>query len=109
MPLTTMALDRHTDRHDKIYNSQSGRVGTAFMLTRIRMVGKFAHPTPASDPNLSHLRLPIQALLQLLRITLRGFADELGLALEVTAAGTHHHMQANRQPFIQSEFFIQAL
>ncbi len=23
MPLTTMALDSHTDRHDKIYNSQS--------------------------------------------------------------------------------------
>jgi hypothetical protein len=30
---------------------------------------------------------------------MRGFPDELSLALKVSAAGAHHHMQAYRYPF----------
>ncbi|AMK75529.1 hypothetical protein A1342_21325 [Methylomonas methanica] len=41
----------------------------------------------------------IQPLWQVLRITKRGFPDELGLVLKVSAAGTHHHMHSNRQAF----------
>jgi hypothetical protein len=38
-----------------------------------------------------------------------GLADEPGLTLEASAAGTHHYVQIDCQTLAQAEFSVQAL
>ncbi|KJV06885.1 hypothetical protein VZ94_08420 [Methylocucumis oryzae] len=45
----------------------------------------------------------------MLGIAMRGFAEELGLVLEVTAMGTQHQMKTNRKALANAEFFVQPL